>query len=108
MQALKKLKEGDAIMVMDPRLRRSPASLLVVEKVLKLARQCLAPSRQSRPTMKKCAEVLWSIRKDYSEKCLSAALTCNNSANIVERDARKNRHNYFGIEDSESFRFRSV
>ncbi|GFZ19900.1 hypothetical protein Acr_28g0006050 [Actinidia rufa] len=49
MQALQRLKGGDAVVAMDPRLQRSPASIMVVEKVLKLARQCLAPQRQSRP-----------------------------------------------------------
>lgn len=107
--ALKKLKDGDTIMAMDPRLRRNPASILVVEKVLKLARHCLAPSRQARPLMQKCAEMLWRIRKEYNEKCLNiAASPFANSANIVQGDARKNRHNYFGIEDSESYRFRSA
>lgn len=107
--ALKKLKDGDSIMTMDQRLRRNPASIMVVEKVLKLARQCLAPSRQGRPLMKKCVETLWRIRKEYNEKCVNAAaLAVANSANVVEGDARKNRHNYFGIEDSESYRFRSA
>lgn len=96
-------------MAMDPRLRRNPASILVVEKVLKLARHCLAPSRQARPLMQKCAEILWRIRKEYNEKCLNiGASPFANSANIVQGDARKNRHNYFGIEDSESYRFRSA
>ncbi|KAK1357176.1 Receptor-like protein kinase THESEUS 1 [Heracleum sosnowskyi] len=107
--ALKKLKDGDYIMTMDQRLRRNPASIMVVEKVLKLARQCLAPSRQNRPLMKKCVETLWRIRKEYNEKCVNAATSAfANSANVVEGDARKNRHNYFGIEDSESYRFRSA
>ncbi|XP_010256680.1 PREDICTED: calmodulin-binding receptor-like cytoplasmic kinase 2 [Nelumbo nucifera] len=64
---MQKLKEGDAVLVMDPRLRRSPATNQAVEKVLKLATQCIAPSRESRPSMKKCAEVLWEIRRDYRE-----------------------------------------
>lgn len=109
MQALKKLKDGDAIMTMDQRLRRSPASVMVVEKVLKLARQCLAPSRQSRPLMTKCVETLWRIRKEYNEICADApASAFANSANVVEGGARKKRHSYFGIEDSESYKFRSA
>ena len=74
MQAMQKLKAGDAIIVMDPRLRRSPASTMAVEKVLKLAHRCLAPSRQSRPAMKNCAEVLWGIRKNVRERALSLPL----------------------------------
>uniref|UniRef100_M1BKT5 non-specific serine/threonine protein kinase n=1 Tax=Solanum tuberosum TaxID=4113 RepID=M1BKT5_SOLTU len=54
--AMRILKHGDSVIAMDPRLRRSPASIEAVEKVLKLARQCLAPSRLARPAMKKCAE----------------------------------------------------
>ena len=53
-QAMKRLKEGGFVVAMNPRLRRSTASNMVVEKVLKLAHQCLAPVRQSRPFMKKC------------------------------------------------------
>ncbi|KAH0908149.1 hypothetical protein HID58_031470, partial [Brassica napus] len=36
-------------------------------KVLEMAFQCLAPHRGSRPSMKKCSEILWGIRKDYRE-----------------------------------------
>ncbi|GFZ01643.1 phosphate transporter 4;3 [Actinidia rufa] len=75
-EALQRLKLGDAVVAMDPRLRRSPASIMVVEKVLKLARQCLAPQRQSRPSMKKCGEILWRIRKDFRDKNLSHAAFC--------------------------------
>ncbi|KAM7496478.1 hypothetical protein LguiA_020892 [Lonicera macranthoides] len=107
--AMQKLKEGEAVMAMDPRLRRSPASIPVVEKVLKLARQCILPSRPTRPSMKKCAEVLWAIRKDFSEKSLSGAASSSTlSANMFEGDVRKNRQNFFGIEDSENYRFRSA
>lgn len=108
-QAMQKLKEGEAVMAMDPRLRRSPASIPVVEKVLKLARQCILPSRPTRPSMKKSAEVLWAIRKDFSEKSLSGAASSSTlSANMFEGDVRKNRQNFFGIEDSENYRFRSA
>lgn len=67
MQAVKKFNDGDGILVLDPRLPRSPATNLALEKMLELALECLAPSRHSRPTMKQCAEILWSIRKDYRE-----------------------------------------
>ncbi|RWR92110.1 calmodulin-binding receptor-like protein cytoplasmic kinase 1 [Cinnamomum micranthum f. kanehirae] len=65
--AMQKLKEGDVALAMDPKLRKSPAANSAVEKVLKLAADCLAPSKQSRPSMKRCAEVLWGIRRDYRE-----------------------------------------
>ncbi|CAK9134390.1 unnamed protein product [Ilex paraguariensis] len=69
--AMKKFAHGDAILILDPKLERTAANSLALEKILELASQCLAPHRQNRPTMKKCAEILWSIRKDYRE--LSAA-----------------------------------
>ncbi|KAL2478739.1 Calmodulin-binding receptor-like cytoplasmic kinase 2 [Forsythia ovata] len=65
--AMKKFSDGDAILTLDPRLQRSPVNNFVMEKILELALQCLAPHRRNRPTMKKCAEILWSIRKDYKE-----------------------------------------
>lgn len=67
MQAIKKFTEGDAILTLDPMLARNPATNLAVEKILELSLQCLAPTRQQRPSMRKCAEILWSIRKDYRE-----------------------------------------
>ncbi|XP_057482849.1 calmodulin-binding receptor-like cytoplasmic kinase 1 isoform X3 [Actinidia eriantha] len=104
--ALQRLKGGDAVVAMDPRLRRSPASIMVVEKVLKLARQCLAPQRQSRPSMKECGEVLWRIRKDFREKNLSH--TASSSHYSENMDVRMINRNMFGIEDSENYRFRSA
>ncbi|KAL7002469.1 Calmodulin-binding receptor-like cytoplasmic kinase 2 [Sarracenia purpurea var. burkii] len=65
--AIKKFNEGDAIMILDPVLDRSPANNLALEKTLELALQCLAPTRHNRPTMRRCAEILWSIRKDHRE-----------------------------------------
>ncbi|TXG62908.1 hypothetical protein EZV62_009902 [Acer yangbiense] len=66
-QAMKKFNDGDAISTLDPRLEQSAANHLALEKVLELALQCLAPHRQNRPSMRRCAEILWSIRKDYRE-----------------------------------------
>ncbi|KAM7472223.1 hypothetical protein LguiA_010406 [Lonicera macranthoides] len=65
--AMKKFADGEAIVTLDPRLKRSPANNLALEKILELALQCLAPHRQSRPSMRRCAEILWNIRKDYKE-----------------------------------------
>ncbi|ESQ37686.1 hypothetical protein EUTSA_v10028705mg [Eutrema salsugineum] len=65
--AIKKFTNGDTISILDPKLERSPANNLALEKVLELALQCLAPHRGSRPSMKKCSEILWGIRKDYRE-----------------------------------------
>ncbi|KAG2331060.1 hypothetical protein Bca52824_002240 [Brassica carinata] len=65
--AIKKFTSGDTISVLDPKLERNPPNNLALEKVLEMAFQCLAPHRGSRPTMKKCSEILWGIRKDYRE-----------------------------------------
>ncbi|KAI8572591.1 hypothetical protein RHMOL_Rhmol01G0211500 [Rhododendron molle] len=71
--AIKNFTDGDAILVLDPRLDRSRANNLALEKTLELALRCLAPYKQNRPAMRRCAEILWSIRKDYRE--LSASDT---------------------------------
>ncbi|KAI9182427.1 hypothetical protein LWI28_025252 [Acer negundo] len=64
---MKKFNDGDAISTLDPRLEQNAANNLALEKVLELALQCLAPHKQNRPSMRRCAEILWSIRKDYRE-----------------------------------------
>lgn len=65
--AMKKFTDGDAITVLDPNLEKSDANGLALEKILELALQCVASHRHNRPIMRKCAEVLWNIRKDYKE-----------------------------------------
>ncbi|QCE02721.1 Protein kinase [Vigna unguiculata] len=70
--AMKRFMEEDANSVLDPRLDQTAANTLALHKILELALQCLAPRRQNRPTMKRCAEILWSIRKDFREQ-LSAS-----------------------------------
>ncbi|KAL1366917.1 hypothetical protein AAHE18_02G012900 [Arachis hypogaea] len=65
--AMKKFVDGEATTVLDPRLDQTAANTLALEKILELALQCLAPRRQNRPNMKRCAEILWTIRKDYRE-----------------------------------------
>lgn len=66
-QAMKKFMEGNAIETLDPNLSVTPATNLALEKILELSLQCLAPTRQQRPSMRRCAEILWNIRKDYWE-----------------------------------------
>ena len=68
---MKKFAEGNAISILDPKLECTAANNLALEKILELALQCLAPHRQIRPSMRKCAEILWSIRKDYKEQSTS-------------------------------------
>ncbi|KAK9043298.1 hypothetical protein V6N11_071644 [Hibiscus sabdariffa] len=107
--AMKRLKEGEFVIAMDPKLRRTPASNMVVEEVLKLAQQCLAPIRQSRPSMKQCVEVLWRIRKDFKEKVSSstAPSTSPCSANFPHRNPKSDRH-LFGIQEGDSYGFISA
>ncbi|XP_014503908.1 calmodulin-binding receptor-like cytoplasmic kinase 2 [Vigna radiata var. radiata] len=106
--AMKMLKQGDAVFAMDPRLRRNPASIKAVKQVLKLALQCLAPLKQSRPPMKNCAEVLWEIRKSFRDETDSdhPSLPSHHSADFPQRE--KNKHTVFGIEDDDSYKFVSV
>ncbi|KAK8630962.1 hypothetical protein V6N13_079731 [Hibiscus sabdariffa] len=67
LQVVKKFNEGDAISALDPRLQLTTGTNLAIENILELALQCLAPRRQNRPSMRRCGEILWSIRKDYRE-----------------------------------------
>lgn len=67
LQAMKKFTDGYAISVLDPKLEKSDTNGFALEKILELALQCVASHRQNRPTMRRCAEVLWNIRKDYKE-----------------------------------------
>lgn len=112
MQAIQNSKRGEAILVMDPRLKRTPASTMAVEKILKLAHECLLPLRQSRPTMKKCAEVLWGIRREFREISLSSssstAPTSHHSSDYPDRDVKKNTQTLFGIEDDDTYKFISA
>ncbi|KAI3796541.1 hypothetical protein L1987_39216 [Smallanthus sonchifolius] len=65
--AMKKFTDGSAISVLDPKLEKSDANGLTLEKILELALQCVNSHRRNRPIMRRCAEVLWNIRKDYKE-----------------------------------------
>ncbi|XP_020600145.1 calmodulin-binding receptor-like cytoplasmic kinase 2 [Phalaenopsis equestris] len=78
--AMKKFMDGDGIQVLDPKLLETPAASLALEKILELSFQCLAPNRQSRPSMKMCAEILWSIRRDFRELSSSDELSHNSQA----------------------------
>ncbi|KAK7300983.1 hypothetical protein RJT34_11837 [Clitoria ternatea] len=106
--AIKMMKQGDAVFAMDPRLRRNPASIKAVKKVFKLAVQCVASSRQSRPPMKNCVEILWDIRKSFRDEAYSdhPPLPSHHSANFPQRE--KNKHTLFGIEDEDNYKFVSV
>ncbi|GMG98299.1 hypothetical protein Nepgr_000139 [Nepenthes gracilis] len=98
--AMHKLKEGNPVIAMDLKLRRTPASVMAIEEMLKLSEQCLLSVRQSRPSMKKCAEKLWEIRKRFRDE--QARVSCPSSAHhhsegLLERDAGKNCKQSLGI-----------
>ncbi|KEH34156.1 putative protein kinase RLK-Pelle-RLCK-IV family [Medicago truncatula] len=97
--AMQLLKQGEAVIAMDPRLRRSSASNKAVQKVLKLAFQCLAPVRRLRPSMKNCQEVLWEIRKEFRDRVSSRppAIGSHHSSDFPQTDSRKNRRKTFGV-----------
>uniref|UniRef100_A0ACD5TUN0 Uncharacterized protein n=1 Tax=Avena sativa TaxID=4498 RepID=A0ACD5TUN0_AVESA len=65
--AMEKFAKGDAILTLDPTLEATAATNLAVEKMYELALQCLARKKKNRPSMRRCAEILWSIRKDCRE-----------------------------------------
>ncbi|KAE8796872.1 receptor protein kinase precursor, putative,expressed [Hordeum vulgare] len=66
--ALRKCREGDVVVAMDPRMRRTSAAVAAVERVMALAAECTAPDRAPRPAMRRCAEVLWSVRRDFQHQ----------------------------------------
>ncbi|KAF8708638.1 hypothetical protein HU200_030018 [Digitaria exilis] len=66
--AVQKCRGGEAVVAMDPRMRRSPASVAAVERMLALAAQCVAAARKDRPSMRRCTEQLWTIRRDYHRR----------------------------------------
>ncbi|KAJ1286250.1 hypothetical protein BS78_03G338900 [Paspalum vaginatum] len=71
--ALRKCRKGDAVLVMDPRMRRSSGVVAAVEKVMALAAECTAPDRAARPGMRRCAELLWSVRRDLQQELQRSA-----------------------------------
>ncbi|XP_066315392.1 calmodulin-binding receptor-like cytoplasmic kinase 2 [Miscanthus floridulus] len=71
--ALRKCREGFAVVAMDPRMRRTSAVVAAVEKVMALAVECTAPDRAARPAMRRCAELLWSVRRDLQQEQQRAA-----------------------------------
>lgn len=56
--------DGKGLEVLDPKLERTSSAYIMIERVLELAFQCVAPRKQERPTMKQTTEVLWGVRKD--------------------------------------------
>ncbi|XP_015699263.1 calmodulin-binding receptor-like cytoplasmic kinase 2 isoform X1 [Oryza brachyantha] len=83
--ALRKCRDGDAVVAMDARMRRTSAVVAAMEKVMALAAECIAQDRAARPAMRRCAEVLWSIRRDFQHEQQRAAA-------VTAAGARAKRH----------------
>lgn len=66
-QAIEEFKGGRAVKTLDPNLEPNLPINIALEQIYELAAQCLAQTRQMRPKMKTCAEMLWSIRKGYND-----------------------------------------
>ncbi|XP_078173820.1 calmodulin-binding receptor-like cytoplasmic kinase 2 [Carex rostrata] len=65
--AIEEFKGGRAVKTLDPNLEPNLPINIALEQIYELAAQCLAQTRQMRPKMKTCAEMLWSIRKGYND-----------------------------------------
>ncbi|KAG0583569.1 hypothetical protein KC19_3G147100 [Ceratodon purpureus] len=63
--SFRKFVEGKVADILDSKLERTPSALSIIERLAELAFACSAPTKGDRPSMKKAAEVLWEIRKDY-------------------------------------------
>lgn len=64
---MKKFTEGESIEVLDPVLPRNEATSVALERILELAFSCLGPERNERPGMRRCAEILWNVRRDFRD-----------------------------------------
>ena len=64
--AFKKFVEGKVYEILDPKIEKTPAALGIIDRLAELAFACSAPTKGDRPSMKKAAEVLWDIRKDFT------------------------------------------
>ncbi|XP_010454543.1 PREDICTED: calmodulin-binding receptor-like cytoplasmic kinase 1 [Camelina sativa] len=102
--ALRRLKEDEAVLIMDPFLKRNRAAIEVAEKMLRLASECLAPTRATRPAMKGIAEKLWDIRREMKETVLSSSASnssCSSATHsFIDRDS--DRYALPRIEDNEN------
>lgn len=88
-QAFKKFVEGKVMDILDPRLDKTPAIHMVMERLAELAFACSAPTKNDRPSMKKAQEALWHIRKDYQGQNTSASPASRGAiASMPQSDSR--------------------
>lgn len=75
-----RLKEGDAVLAMDPRVRRSPVAIMAAERTLRLAKE--RGSVEKGPAINEDA----CMRKDFRDiQLLSAAASATSRVSKGER-----------------------
>ncbi|KAJ4766913.1 Calmodulin-binding receptor-like cytoplasmic kinase 2 [Rhynchospora pubera] len=97
--AIRKYREGDTVIAMDTKLRRSPASVRAVEKMMKLAEECMNPSRKSRPSMRKCGEDLWAIRRDFQHQQQRQQQNQSDSASSNKNTTGSHKESFPGLRE---------
>ncbi|KAJ1271774.1 hypothetical protein BS78_06G151700 [Paspalum vaginatum] len=74
--AFNKYNRGDVRHILDPMLTDA-VNEDILNKIFDVAFQCVAPTREDRPSMKEVVERLWKIRRDYTKMQRIAELTLN-------------------------------
>jgi hypothetical protein len=65
-QAFNKYQRGNVRDILDPMLTEE-VNEDILNRIFDLAFQCVAPTREDRPSMKKVTERLWMIRRGYTK-----------------------------------------
>ncbi|OEL29737.1 Calmodulin-binding receptor-like cytoplasmic kinase 3 [Dichanthelium oligosanthes] len=97
----KKFNEGNMREILDP-LLEDHVDDEVLEKLLSLAFQCAAPTRDDRPTMKEVGEQLWEIRKEYGKSIRKVGEIVENSLAVSIAPIT---YNYGGVACKEGVSF---
>ncbi|WVZ86307.1 hypothetical protein U9M48_033108 [Paspalum notatum var. saurae] len=74
--AFNKYNRGNVRDILDPMLTDAVYED-ILNKIFDVAFQCVAPTREDRPSMKEVVERLWKIRRDYTKMQRIAELTLN-------------------------------
>lgn len=72
--AFNKYQRGNVRDILDPMLTEA-VNEDILNKIFDVAFQCVAPTREDRPSMKEVVERLWKIRRDYTKIQRIAELT---------------------------------
>jgi hypothetical protein len=65
-QAFNKYRRGNVRGILDPMLTEA-VNEDILNKIFDVAFQCVAPTREDRPSMKEVVERLWKIRRDHTK-----------------------------------------